>query len=47
MQKGTVNLTMGNVRRTMVAFAMPLFLSQLFQQLYNAVDSLIVGNILG
>ncbi len=47
MQKGTVNLTTGNVRRTMVAFAMPLFLSQLFQQLYNAVDSLIVGNILG
>lgn len=47
MQKGTVNLTTGNVRKTMVAFAMPLFLSQLFQQLYNAVDSLIVGNILG
>lgn len=47
MQKGTVNLTTGNVRRTMAAFAMPLFLSQLFQQLYNAVDSLIVGNILG
>lgn len=47
MQKGTVNLTTGNVRRTMAVFAMPLFLSQLFQQLYNAVDSLIVGNILG
>ena len=26
---------------------MPLFLGNLFQQLYNAVDSLIVGNILG
>ena len=47
MQKGTVNLTTGNVRKTMAAFAMPLFLSQLFQQLYNAVDSLIVGNFLG
>ncbi len=47
MQKGTVNLTTGNVRKTMVVFAMPIFLSQLFQQLYNAVDSLIVGNILG
>lgn len=47
MQKGTVNLTTGDVRKKMVVFAMPLFLSQLFQQLYNAVDSLIVGNILG
>ncbi len=26
---------------------MPLFLGNLFQQLYNAVDSLIVGNYIG
>lgn len=40
-------MTTGSVRRVMVTFAMPVFLSQLFQQLYNTADSLIVGNLLG
>ena len=31
----------------MLVFAVPIFFSNLFQQLYNAVDSLIVGNFLG
>ncbi|WP_295342197.1 MATE family efflux transporter [uncultured Subdoligranulum sp.] len=31
----------------MLVFAIPIFFSNLFQQLYNAVDSLIVGNFLG
>ena len=31
----------------MVLFALPIFFSNLFQQLYNAADSLIVGNYLG
>ena len=47
MQSGTMNMTQGSVRKLMVSFAMPVFLSQLFQQLYNAADSLIVGNLLG
>mgnify|MGYP002518335957 CR=1 FL=1 len=47
MHSGTTNMTTGNVKKVMLAFAMPIFLSQLFQQLYNAVDSLIVGNLLG
>ena len=47
MQIGTVNMTTGSVRRVMLRFALPVFLSQLFQQLYNAADSLIVGNLLG
>ena len=47
MQTGTRNMTVGSVRRAIVSFAMPIFLSQLFQQLYNTADSLIVGNILG
>ncbi|MEE0800883.1 MAG: MATE family efflux transporter [Gemmiger sp.] len=41
------SLTQGSVPRGMILFALPIFLSNLFQQLYNAVDSLIVGNILG
>ena len=31
----------------MLLFALPSFISNLFQQLYNAADSLIVGNFLG
>ena len=31
----------------MLAFALPIILSNLLQQLYNAVDSLIVGNFIG
>ncbi|MFR3407472.1 MAG: hypothetical protein ACLTV6_13585 [Christensenellales bacterium] len=33
--------------QTLIAFALPLFLGNLFQQLYNTADSLIVGNFLG
>ena len=40
-------MTSGSVRRVMVVFALPVFLSQTFQQLYNTADSLIVGNLLG
>lgn len=39
-------LTTGSVPRKMLAFALPIFFSNLFQQLYNAVDSLIVGNFI-
>lgn len=47
MQTGTVNMARGDVKRVILRFALPVFLSQLFQQLYNAADSLIVGNLLG
>ena len=40
-------LTEGSVPKKMLAFALPIFLSNLFQQMYNAVDSLIVGNFIG
>ena len=43
----SVSLTQGSVARGMLVFAVPIFFSNLFQQLYNAVDSLIVGNFLG
>lgn len=47
MFKGQVSLTEGSVTKGMLVFAIPIFFSNLFQQLYNAVDSLIVGNFLG
>ena len=43
----TRDLTQGDIRRVLLSFATPLFLSQLFQQLYNSADALIVGNFLG
>ena len=43
----TVLLTEGNPRRMIFSFAFPIFLSQLFQQLYNTADAWIVGHYLG
>ncbi|MBR3037388.1 MAG: MATE family efflux transporter [Clostridia bacterium] len=40
-------LTEGKPWKVLVSFAAPIFLSQLFQQLYNTADSWIVGNFLG
>lgn len=40
-------MTEGSIPKKMAAFAIPLFLGNLFQQLYNVADSLIVGNTLG
>lgn len=40
-------LTEGSIPKKIIAFAIPLFLGNLFQQLYNMADSLIVGNFLG
>ena len=41
------DMTEGKPAGLIFAFALPVFLSQLFQQLYNTADSLIVGNYLG
>ena len=46
MEKGT-KLLEGSIWKGVVAFAIPLFLGNLFQHLYNTVDSQIVGNFLG
>lgn len=37
----------GSIAKKIIYFAIPLFLGNLFQQLYNTADSLIVGNFLG
>lgn len=42
-----IDFTQGSIQKGIVKFAIPLFLGNLFQQLYNAADSLIVGNFLG
>ena len=40
-------MTEGDPLRTILVFAVPMILSNLFQQLYNVVDTLIVGKMLG
>ncbi|MCF8302154.1 MAG: MATE family efflux transporter [Bacteroidales bacterium] len=41
------DLTEGKEGKTILNFATPLLIGNLFQQLYNIVDSVIVGNFLG
>jgi len=42
-----INMTEGKEWKKILLFAIPIFISSLFQQLYNTVDSLIVGNFAG
>ncbi len=47
MKEEKMLMTEGCVWKILIRFAFPLFLGNLFQQLYNAVDSLVVGNFCG
>ena len=42
-----VDLMHGPIFQRLVIFMLPIFVSNLFQQLYNTVDTMIVGNVLG
>lgn len=42
-----LDLTKGNITKTMIAFALPMILGNLLQQMYNIADTLIVGRALG
>lgn len=42
-----VDFTQGKIIRQMVLFSVPIVLGELFQNLYNSVDALIVGNFVG
>jgi len=43
----TKDLTTGSPMRLIVGFALPTLLGMLFQQMYNLVDAMIVGKLLG
>ncbi len=47
MKKSSTNLTSGNITKQILTFALPIFVGQLFQTLYNSVDSIVVGNFVG
>ena len=42
-----VDMTSGSIVRHLIMFTIPLLFGNLFQQLYNTVDSLVVGNFVG
>lgn len=46
-RKDTLDMTKGSPVRVLFLFGVPVILSNLFQQLYNLIDSFIVGNYLG
>lgn len=42
-----VNLTKGNILKSLIIFSIPIIIGNIFQQMYNVVDTLIVGQFLG
>lgn len=47
MLNTNVDLIKGKILKSLIIFAIPIFISNLFQQLYNTVDVTIVGHYLG
>ena len=41
------DLLKGSILKSLIIFAIPLLISNIFQQLYNTMDTMIVGNFLG
>ncbi len=46
-RKNVTDMTVGSPMGHIVKFTLPLLLGNLFQQLYNMVDSIVVGNFVG
>lgn len=46
-KKFTVDLLHGPILKSILLFAVPLFFSSVFQQLYNTMDTVIIGHTLG
>ncbi len=43
----TMDMTQGSIRKEFILFAIPLLAGNIFQQLYNTIDSIIVGQVVG
>ncbi len=43
-KSGKIDMTTGNPYKLILSFSLPLLLGNVFQQLYNMVDSIVVGN---
>ena len=46
-KNNTLNMTTGNPLKLIIKFAIPMLVGNIFQQLYNLADSVIVGRIIG
>ena len=44
---GVMDMTSGNPYKLILIFSLPLLVGNIFQQLYNMVDSIVVGNVVG
>lgn len=48
MKKGNeISLTEGSITKAILFFSLPILIGNIFQQLYNVVDTAIIGNVLG
>lgn len=46
-KNNNINMTEGNITRHLIYFSIPMLLGNLFQQIYNLVDSIVVGQFVG
>lgn len=44
LKRRDTDMTEGSIPRLLIYFALPLMIGNVFQQLYNTVDSIVVGN---
>lgn len=47
MKTNILDMTEGNTTRLLVVFSIPMLIGNLFQQIYNLVDSIVVGQYVG
>ena len=47
MKTSSKNLTEGSIVKQLLLFALPILIGQIFQNLYNSVDSIVVGRAVG
>lgn len=47
MKAKAIDLTQGKSVKLIISYAMPILLGQIFQNLYNSVDSMVAGNFAG
>lgn len=46
-QNNVMDMTEGNITKQLMLFSVPMLLGNLFQQIYNLVDSVVVGRVVG
>ena len=47
MSKRMITMTEGSIEKRVIKFAIPILLSNLLQQMYNTLDTIVVGRFVG